>query len=162
MTMKRNILLAITLLLAATGMQAQVLFKHGENKEKIEFGTDKLVKMVFTYNGENNGDDIYFIRQSGGTLTFDIDEIYAMGFAKDFTKIEEVKQTGEAAIVYNATTHTVYVVNSEDSNGVIHIFNAEGKPVKSIEGTSISVADLDEGLYIVSYNMELNAKIVKK
>lgn len=158
--MKRNILLAVILLLAATGMQAQVLIKHGEKKERIELGSDKLVKMVFDVYGENNGDNIHLIRQSGDTLTFDIDDIYMMGFAADFTGIEEVEEAGEAAIVYDAKAHTVYVVNAEE--GIIRIFTAEGKLAKSAEGTSISVADLSDGLYIVSYNMELNAKIVKK
>lgn len=159
--MKRNILLTMILLLAATAMQAQVLVKHGENKERIELGNDKLVKMVFDSYGENNGDNIHFIRQSGDTLTFDIDEIYLLGFAKDFTNIEEVKESGEPSIVYDATAHTVHVINVEDE-GKIHIFTSEGKLVKSAEGTSISVADLHRGLYIVSYNMELNAKIIKK
>lgn len=156
--MKRNILLAIMLLLAATGMQAQVMYKH--SGEKVDFKEDKLVKMVFDEYGENNGDDILFIRQSGDTLTFDIDDIRVMGFAADFSQIEMVKQSGEAAIVYDATTHTVYVVNAEE--GAIRVFTAEGKLVKSAKGTAISVANLADGLYIVSYDMKLNAKIIKK
>lgn len=156
--MKRNILLAIMLLLAATGMQAQVMYKH--SGEKVDFKEDKLVTIVFDEYGENNGDDILFIRQSGDTLTFDIDDIRVMGFAADFSQIEKVKQSGEAAIVYDATTHTVYVVNAEE--GAIRIFTAEGKLVKSAKGTAISVANLADGLYIVSYDMKLNAKIIKK
>lgn len=161
--MKRNILLAMILLLAATAMQSQVLVKHGEKKERIELGNDKLVKMVFdVYNTANNGDNILFIRQSGDTLTFDIDEIYLLGFAKDFTNIEEVKESGEASIVYDATAATVHVVNAKDEDGTIHIFNAEGRLVKSGKGLVLSVADLTDGLYIVSYNQKLNAKILKK
>ncbi len=156
--MKRNILLAIMLLLAATGMQAQVMYKH--SGEKVDFKEDKLVKMVFDEYGGNNGDDILFIRQSGDTLTFDIDDIRVMGFAADFSQIEKVKQSGEATIAYDATTHTVYVVNAEE--GDIRIFTAEGKLVKSAKGTTISVANLADGLYIVSYDMKLNAKIIKK
>ena len=156
--MKRNILLAIVLLFAASGMQAQVMYKH--SGEKVDFKEDKLVKMVFDEYGENNGDDILFIRQSGDTLTFDIDDIRVMGFAADFSQIEKVKQNGEAAIVYDATEHTVYVVNAEE--GDIRIFTAEGKLVKSAKGTTISVANLADGLYIVSYDMKLNAKIIKK
>ena len=76
--MKRNILIAALCLVAATGMQAQVLIKHGTNKEKIEFGEDKLVKMVFDTYGESNGNDIFFVRQSGDTLTFDINQIYRL------------------------------------------------------------------------------------
>ena len=156
--MKRNILLAMMLLFAAAGMQAQVVYKH--NGEKVDFEGDKLVKMVFDHYGKNNGDDILFIGESGDTLTFDIDEIRVMGFAKDFTDIEEVKQSGEAAILYDATTHTVHVVNVEE--GDIRIFTAEGKLAKSAKGTAISVANLADGLYIVSYDMKLNAKIIKK
>lgn len=159
--MKRNMFFTVILLLAVTAMQAQVLVKHGETKERIELGNDKLVKMVFDSYGENNGDIIHFVRQSGDTLTFDIDEIYLMGFAKDFTDIEDVKESGEASIVYNATAHTVHVINVEDG-GEIHIFTGEGKLVKSANGTSINVADLPGDLYIVSYNMELNAKILIK
>ena len=160
--MKRNILLAIVLLFAATGMQAQVMYKH--SGEKVDFKEDKLVKMVFDEYGENNGDDILFISESGDTLTFDIDDIRVMGFAADFaadlSQIEKVKQNGEAAIVYDATEHTVYVVNAEE--GAIRVFTAEGKLVKSTKGTAISVANLADGLYIVSYDMKLNAKIIKK
>lgn len=156
--MKRNILLAIVMLLAATGMQAQVMFKH--NGEKVDFMEDKLEVILFDLYGDNNGDNILFIRQSGEMLTFDIDDIRVMGFAADFSKVEKVKQSGEATIVYDAKEHIVYVVNAEE--GEIHLFTADGKLVKSAKGTTISVDDLDDGLYIVSYDMKLNAKILKK
>lgn len=161
--MKRNILIAILCIVGATGLQAQVLVKHGENKETIEFGNDKLVKMEFnSYDRESNGDNILFIFQSGNTMTFDIDEIYALGFAADFTEIEAVTAAGETAILYDAATATVHIVNAEEKKGNINIFNAEGRLVKSGKGITLSVADLTEGLYIVSYNQKLNVKIVKK
>lgn len=163
MTMKRNILLTMILLLAAIGMQAQVLVKHGEQKERIELGTDKLVKMVFdVYDTASNGDNILFIRQSGDTLTFEIDEIYLLGFAADFTDVEAVEVAGKAAILYDAAAATVHVVNAEDEDATIHVFNADGRLVKSGKGFVLSVADLTDGLYIVSYNQKLNAKILKK
>lgn len=157
--MKRNILIA-ALCLVAMGMQAQVIIKH--DGEKVKFDTDELVKMVFNSydNNDNNGDNIHFVRQSGDTLTFDIDEVYVMGFAEDFTRIDEVEQAGEPAIVYDAKVYTVYVVNAEA--GTIGIFTADGRRVKSARDTSVSVADLADGLYVVSYNEKLNAKIVKK
>lgn len=161
--MKRNILIAILCLIAATGLQAQVLVKHGENKETIDFGSDKLEKIVFNSNDyESNGDNILFIFQSGNTITFDIDEIYALGFAADFTEIKEVTAAGETAILYDAATATVHIANAEDEKGSISIFNAEGRLAKSGKGTALSVADLTRGLYIVSYNQKLNVKIVKK
>ena len=160
--MKRNILIAALCLIAATGMQAQVLIKHGESKEKITFGNDKLVKMVFDIYGENNGDNITFVRQSGETLIFDIDEVYRLGFAANYTEVEQAELDGEMAILYDAASATVHIANAKDEKGTILIFNAEGRLVKSSKGTALSVAELGDGLYIVSYNNVLNAKIVKK
>ncbi len=160
--MKRNILIAALCLIAATGMQAQVLIKHGESKEKITFGKDKLVKMVFDVNGENNGDNITFVRQSGETLIFDMDEVYRLGFAANYTEVEQAELDGEMAILYDAASATVHIANAKDEKGTILIFNAEGRLVKSGKGSVLSVTELGDGLYIVSYNNVLNAKIVKK
>ena len=45
---------------------------------------------------------------------------------------------------------------------VIRIYNAEGRLVRKANAAQLSVANLDAGLYIVSYNNVLNAKILKK
>lgn len=167
--MKRNILLAAMLLLAAVGMQAQVIVKHGEKQEKVEFGEDKLVKITFdnlvyinNYNELDCDDNIYFHRQSGDTLIFTMEEVRVMGFAADFTKVDEVAQAGKTVIAYDAAECMVHIVNAAEGGGDIVIYTAEGKPVKRGQGIALSVGDLDAGLYIVNYNKELNAKIVKK
>ena len=161
--MKRNILLTMLLMLAATTIQAQVLIKHGEEKERIEFGNDKLVKIVFnSYDAENNGDNVIFIRESGETMTFDIDLVYLLGFAADFTKVDQQELDGETTILYDANTATVHIANAKDEKGTIRLFNAEGRLVKSAKGLSLCLEELPSGLYIVSYNQKLNAKIIKK
>lgn len=159
--MKRRALFLVLLMLGL-GVQAQVIIKHGENGKQVDFGDDKLVKMLFDVDGKNNGDDIEFVRQSGDILVFDVDEIYAMKFAENYSTVEDVKRSGETAIAYDADAYRVYIVNVKETNGAICIFNAEGKSVKRAEGVSVSVDDLPDGLYVVTYNMELNAKIVKK
>lgn len=156
MTMRRNILLAMILLLAATAMQSQVLVKN--DWEHIKLTDDKLEKIIFT--SEYNGEGITFVLRSGETLTFDIDELHSFGFASDYTDIETVRISGKTTIAYSEEAATVHIVNAEV--GDIHIFSSEGKWVKSTKGTAISVADLPKGLYIVSYNKVLNAKIIKK
>ena len=154
--MKRNIFIA-ALMLLATVAQAQVLVK--KDREHIKLTDDnKLEKIVFTH--EYNGDGITFILQSGETMTFDIDELHSLGFAADYTDIGEVKKSGKASIVYNAKAGTVHIINAQA--GDIHIFSSEGKLAKSVKGTTVNVNDLPKGLYIVSYNKELNVKIVKK
>lgn len=160
--MKRNILLTMLLVMAATSIQAQVLIKHGEEKQRIEFGDDKLVKIVFDSYGDNNGDNITFVRQSGKTMVFDIDLVYVLGFAADFTKVDQKQFDGETAILYDAKTATVHIANAKDEIGTIRLFNAEGRQVKWRKGTSLNLSELPSGLYIVSYNQVLNAKIIKK
>ena len=160
--MKRNILIAALCLVAAMGVQAQVIVKQ-ENKERIELGTDKLVKMVFdSYDEESNGDNILFVCQSGDSLIFDIDELYALGFAEDYDNVENVIAAGKAAILFDAAAAMVYIVNVADEEGTVCVFNVEGRLVKRAKGTALSVGDLEDGLYVVSYNGELNAKIMKK
>lgn len=161
--MKRYIFVAILGLIAATGLQAQVLVKHGEVKETIDLNADKVVKITFdVYDQASGGDIVTFVRQSGEVLTFDIDEIYALGFAPEFTEVEAVEASGKTAILYDVANATIHIVNAEDEEAAIYVFNAEGRLVKSGKGCVLSVADLVDGLYIVSYNKELNAKIMKK
>lgn len=160
--MKRNILIAALCLVAATGLQAQILIKH--NGEKLDFTDNKLVKIVFEdyqYNDVDICDNILFVYQSGDTLTFDIDAIYTMGFAEDFTQIEKVQQSGAKTIVYDADRATIHIANAKDE-GTLYVFNADGKLARRIIGNTTCIADLPDGLYIVSYNQVLNAKIVKK
>lgn len=157
--MKRNILIA-ALCLVAMGMQAQVLIQH--NGEKVNFDDNKLVKMVFdSYSREHNGEDILFIYQSGDTATFAMNVVYVMGFAEDFTRVDEVKEQGQTVIAYDAATATVHIVNAREK-GVIRLFSADGHLMKSAAGHTLALPELDAGLYVVSYNEKLNAKIVKK
>ena len=159
--MKRNIFIAALFLLATTGLQAQVLVKR--NGEEIKFDDNKVVKMLFNvYDRESNGDDIHFVREQGDTFAFDIDDIQSLTFATEFSKIVQVEESGVATILYDMATSTVHVVNVESGEGIIILFDAEGKLVKRVKGNVLSVADLNAGLYIVSYNNVLNAKIVKK
>lgn len=157
MTMKRNIFIAILCLMASAGLQAQVI--SNLDGEKID--VEKLVKIVFDVYGNNNGEDILLIFESGDTLTFDIDDIPSFSFAPDIDAIGQIEQAGHTAIVYDAATTTVHIVNAGEE-GVIRLFNAEGRLVKSVKGRTMTVADLVDGLYVVSYNQKLNVKIVKK
>lgn len=157
--MRQRILMALLALVAAIGVQAQVLIKH--NGEKVNFGNDKLVKITFDIYNENNGDNIYFVCESDSTFTFDIDEIHSLGFADDFSGLDEVVQSGKETILYDAANATVHIVNAK-AEGVINIYDAAGKRVKSGKGCTIALGELAPGLYVVSFNNKLNAKILKK
>lgn len=157
--MKHKMLIILIGLIANVSLQAQVLIKH--DCEKINFDNDKLLKIVFEEYGAYNGDGIGFVSQSGDTLTFDIDEIYVLGFAADFTDVEQVLQSGKITILYDAANATLHVVNATEK-GVINIYDANGKNVKSGKGNTMSIGELPPALYVVSYNKVLNVKVMKR
>ena len=156
--MKRNILTAVLCLVAAIALQAQVLIT--QSGERIDLSEKKMVKIKFDFNG-NYGGDIVFEFASGETQSFNIDDLSSMGFAADYTAVEQIQLKGAAAILYDAVTQSVHVANAHEQS-VIRICNAEGRLVRKANAAQLSVANLDAGLYIVSYNNVLNAKILKK
>lgn len=150
--MIRNIFTALAFLMGMT-VQAQVLVDS--DKVVNKFGTDKLVKMTF------DGDSVTFETESGVVMNFDITQLHSVGFAEDYTGIEDARLNGEAKILYDAAASVVYVAGSK-AQGVTAVYNSEGRLVKVAKANTVSVAELPAGLYIVSYNKKLNAKILKK
>ena len=90
----------------------------------------------------------------------DFDEDYDDDFEDEEEIIEDIK-AGKEIIVYDEAASKVYVANAKQFTSFV-LFNAEGKQLRSVEGNVISLAGLPAGLYIVSYNGVLNAKILKK
>lgn len=156
--MKRYILIASLCLVAVLGMQAQVLIT--QSGERIDLSEKKVLKMVFDFN-TNYVSDVVFEFESGETQTFDLDELSSMGFTDGYTDVKHVKIDGAAEIHYSVLTQTIHVSNASE-HSVIYIYNAQGQLVKKTNGTQISLANLNAGLYIVKYNNVLNTKILKK
>ena len=152
--MKRNIFLAALLLLTSLAVQAQILEK--KNGEKVKFTDDKVVRIV------PMGDSLRFETTNGLKHTFFFFDINSLVFAQDYTAINDIEATGQPAILYDAATATVKVVNAEAKKGTLCVYYADGRLAKRSRGNAVNVAELKSGLYVVSYNQKLNAKILKK
>lgn len=150
--MKRHILLVILTWIGMT-IQAQVLIDSNGNS--IKFSDKKLTHILFDKN------DITFVNEAGDSLTFNIDEIHSLGFADDYTAINELESVSKAVIAYDANAATVHIVGAKEE-GEILLFNADGRLLLKVKGNKADLRKFPAGLYIVSYNKVLNAKIVKK
>lgn len=94
-------------------------------------------------------------------LTFDIRELATLRFAAYYTSDIENIATDEATILYDEVNERV-VVHNGDNNATLNIFDSKGTLVKSTQGCETDLQELQPGIYIVSYNNKLNAKIMKK
>lgn len=149
--MKKYIMLLV-LLAAGVTAQAQILVKV--NGEKVAFEDDKLVRITANEN------DICFMTESKNRLYFDIRELDALYFAETPTSVEELP-AGQTAIVYDEQNDVIYVVNGEE-NATLELYTAGAVLAKSEKGHTLSLKGLAPGLYIVSYNNRINAKILRK
>lgn len=153
--MKRYILISIISLLAALQLPAQILIKS--NSDTLTFNaSNPITKIIF-----QQADTVTFALSDGKTFQIDFTALDKMFFAKDAaTGINDIK-AGEEAIVYDAAAQVVYVVNGKSTASIV-LFSAEGKRLRMAKGSHLSLTGLPSGLYVVSYNGVLNAKILKK
>lgn len=149
--MKKYILL---LLLLAVGLVAEAQVLVRVNGEHVTFENDKLVQITSSYNR------IYFKCESGNSMSFDIRELKSLNFAEEAADVDSLP-AGETTIVYDRQNDIAYVVNGE-KNATLNVYTAEGVIVKRAKGNSVDMKGIVPGLYIVSYNNKINAKILRK
>ena len=154
--MKKYIILATLALIAVLQLPAQVLVKADGDTIRFE-GSNPLRKITSQYSGSS----ITFTFEDGTKSTFNISDLDKVEFAKDATTAIEDIKAGKEVIVYDEAANKVYVANAKQKKNFV-LFNAEGKQIRSVKGSVINLEALPAGLYIVSYNGVLNAKILKK
>ena len=149
--MKKYIMLLL-LLVAGVAAQAQILVKV--NGEKVAFEDDKLVRITANEN------EICFTTEGYNHTYFDIRDLDALYFAETPSSIEKLS-AGQVAVVYDEQNDVVYVVNGEE-NATLELYTAGAVLVKSEKGNTLNLKGIAPGLYIVSYNNRINAKILRK
>ena len=142
----------LVLLVAGITAQAQILVKV--NGEKVTFENDKLVRITANVN------EICFTTESNQRTYFDIRDLDALYFAETPSSVDELP-AGQTAIVYDEQNDVVYVVNGEE-NATLELYTTGAVLAKSVKGNSLNLKGLAPGLYIVSYNNKINAKILRK
>lgn len=148
--MKKYIMLLV-LLAAGITAQAQILVKV--NGETLNFNEDKLKVITADYN------TVTFSTENRN-YSFDIRDLDALYFAETPSSVEALP-AGQTAIVYDEQNDVIYVVNGEE-NATLELYTAGAVLVKSEKGNVMSLKGVAPGLYIVSYNNRINAKILRK
>ena len=152
--MKHKIFLTTLMLIIGLSAQAQVLLK--KSGEQVKFDADKLVRIV------PSGENLVFETIEGNTHTFGFNELQLLGFAQDYTSIKKVEAAQKPTILYDASTATLHVANAIDQKGNLCVYYPDGQLAKRGTGSKLCVAELNNGLYVASYNQKLNAKFIKK
>ena len=142
----------LLLLVAGVAAQAQILVKV--NGEKVAFEDDKLVRITANEN------EICFTTEGYNHTYFDIRDLDALYFAETPSSIEKLS-AGQVAVVYDEQNDVVYVVNGEE-NATLELYTVGAVLVKSEKGNTLNLKGIAPGLYIVSYNNRINAKILRK
>lgn len=151
MNMRKYILLLVFFVVGFTA-QAQVLVRV--NGEHVTFENDKLTQITSSHN------QINFVCKSGYRMSFDIRELKSLNFAEELTGFNSLSAV-ETTIVYDRHNDIAYVVNGE-KNATLNVYTAEGVIVKRAKGNNVDMKGIVPGLYIVSYNNKINAKILRK
>lgn len=141
----------LVLLAAGVTAQAQILVKV--NGETVNFSEEKL-RSIGVYRNQIN-----FYTQNN-RYSFDIKDLDALYFAETPSSVEELP-AGQTAVVYDKQSDVVYVVNGEE-NATLELYTAGAVLAKSGKGNSLDLKGLAPGMYIVSYNNRINAKILRK
>ena len=141
----------LVLLAAGVTAQAQILVKV--NGETLNFNEDKLKVITADYN------TVTFSTENRN-YSFDIRDLDALYFAETPSSVEALPE-GQTAIVYDEQNDVVYVVNGEE-NATLELYTAGAVLAKSEKGHTLNLKGLAPGLYIVSYNNRINAKILRK
>lgn len=161
--MKQHIVSTIFFMLSALTalpITSQILVKSNGDTIKID-PKNPLKRMTPNINFSEGANHITFTLQNGASGTYHIALLDKLLFAySEATAIGEIK-ANKQVIIYNAETDKVYVSNAKKESSLM-IYNLEGKCIRSIKGCELSLIGLPAGLYIVSYNNTLNAKILKK
>lgn len=141
----------LVLLAAGVTAQAQILVKV--NGETLNFNEDKLKVITADYN------TVTFSTENRN-YSFDIRDLDALYFAETPSSVEALPE-GQTAIVYDEQNDVIYVVNGEE-NATLELYTAGAVLAKSEKGHTLNLKGLAPGLYIVSYNNRINAKILRK
>ena len=151
--MKRIIILFLSFSMGLC-VHAQILERHN-NASSIDLSNNR-VRLIIPQK-----DSVTLVTRSGGSLSFSIEAIKRLKWAEAPEKIKELEKQPDMAIIYDSKKKDIYILNA-DKNCLISLYNSDGKLIRSSRGTSTNVADLPDGMYIVSCNGNLTAKFVKK
>ena len=124
------------------------------NGTKQTEAISKIGKIVFI------GDKMSLTDVNGNLLAeSEIDDVRKIVFVKEATK-EITPQNEEEISVYPNPTSNILYINGLNKHEKVHLFDTNGKLVKSCQETELDMNDLSNGIYLLQIRTQV-VKVIK-
>ena len=152
--MRKRILSTLLLLGISSSLAWATLTIEWLNGTKQTEAISKIGKIVFT------GDKMSLTDVNGNLLAeSEIDDARKIVFAKEAT-IEITPQNEEEISVYPNPTSNILYINGLNKHEKVHLFDTNGKLVKSCQETELDMNDLSNGIYLLQIRTQV-VKVIK-
>jgi hypothetical protein len=152
--MRKRILSTLLLLGISSSLAWATLTIEWLNGTKQTEAISRIGKIVFT------GDKMSLTDVNGNLLAeSDIDDVRKIVFVKEATK-EITPQNEEEISVYPNPTSNILYINGLNKHEKVHLFDTNGKLVKSCQETELDMNDLSNGIYLLQIRTQV-VKVIK-
>lgn len=152
--MRKRILSTLLLLGISSSLAWATLTIEWLNGTKQTEAISKIGKIVFT------GDKMSLTDVNGNLLAeSEIDDVRKIVFVKEATK-EITPQNEEEISVYPNPTSNILYINGLNKHEKVHLFDTNGKLVKSCQETELDMNDLSNGIYLLQIRTQV-VKVIK-
>lgn len=152
--MRKRILSTLLLLGISSSLAWATLTIEWLNGTKQTEAISKIGKIVFT------GDKMSLTDVNGNLLAeSEIDDVRKIVFVKEAT-IEITPQNEEEISVYPNPTSNILYINGLNKHEKVHLFDTNGKLVKSCQETELDMNDLSNGIYLLQIRTQV-VKVIK-
>ena len=152
--MRKRILSPLLLLGISSSLAWATLTIEWLNGTKQTEAISKIGKIVFI------GDKMSLTDVNGNLLAeSEIDDVRKIVFVKEATK-EITPQNEEEISVYPNPTSNILYINGLNKHEKVHLFDTNGKLVKSCQETELDMNDLSNGIYLLQIRTQV-VKVIK-
>ncbi|MBO5828512.1 MAG: T9SS type A sorting domain-containing protein [Paludibacteraceae bacterium] len=152
--MRKRILSTLLLLGISSSLAWATLTIEWLNGTKQTEAISKIGKIVFI------GDKMSLTDVNGNLLAeSEIDDVRKIVFVKEATK-EITPQNEEEISVYPNPTSNILYINGLNKHEKVHLFDTNGKLVKSCQETELDMNDLSNGIYLLQIRTQV-VKVIK-
>lgn len=152
--MRKRILSTLLLLGVSSSLAWATLTIEWLNGTKQTEAISKIGKIVFI------GDKMSLTDVNGNLLAeSDIDDVRKIVFVKEATKEITPQNEKEISVYPNPTSNILYI-NGLNKHEKVHLFDTNGKLVKSCQETELDMNDLSNGIYLLQIRTQV-VKVIK-
>jgi hypothetical protein len=161
--MKKNrLVLSALLVLGTLSLQAQNLNVKSKSGSKTTYAVKNQVKNLTFANG-----NLQVGTKTGGNDTYSLTSLRALTFDYTLTNVSEIETIEKPSIkLYpNPTSDILAITGLGKTTAQVSILNLQGQLVKkgelSPDQTSVSIANLENGIYFIKINTGSSQETIK-